>query len=122
MSSLQKQQRAARLSLVSNIILVVLKIGAGVASGAISVLAEGVQSGLDVLASLMILWTVSRAALPPDASHPYGHGKLESLASLTQTVLIGGSALYILGVAWQRWQQPEMPQLTIGAGVLAFSV
>jgi cation diffusion facilitator family transporter len=116
------QQNAARVSLVSNIVLVLLKVGAGLATGAISVLSEGVQSGLDVIASLMILVTVRQAALPPDPSHPYGHGKMENLASLAQTILIGGSALYILHEAWQRWNAPVMPQIGIGAVVLAFAI
>ena len=80
--AMRQQRNAARVSLASNIVLVLIKVAAGLASGAISVLAEGVQSGLDVLASLMILWTVQRVALPPDDKHPYGHGKMESLASL----------------------------------------
>lgn len=122
MSSVQKQRSAAQLSLASNIVLVILKVGAGVASGAISVLAEGVQSGLDVLASLMILWTVQRAAHPPDDVHPYGHGKMESLASLAQVVLISGSAFYILAVAWPRWNAPEMPRLDWGAGALSIAI
>lgn len=121
-NQIRQQQAAAQLSLVSNIALVILKVSAGLASGAISVLAEGVQSGLDVLASLMILWTVQRAAEPPDSAHPYGHGKLESLASLAQTILIGGSAIYILSAAWKRWLHPEMPQLGWGAAALAISL
>jgi cation diffusion facilitator family transporter len=120
--ALQKQRGAARLSLASNIVLVLVKVAAGVASGAISVLAEGVQSGLDVLASLMILWTVQRAASPPDRAHPYGHGKMESLASLIQIVLICGSAFYILLAAWQRLQSPAMPRLDWGALALSLAI
>lgn len=118
----KRQKNAARLSLFSNIFLVILKLSAGVASGAISVLAEGVQSGLDVLASLMILWTIQRAATPPDHDHPYGHGKMESLASLGQFLLICGSAFYILTVAWQRWNAPEIPRLDWGIGALSIAI
>lgn len=120
--TLVRQRNAAKLSMVSNIILVLVKVAAGVASGAISVLAEGVQSGLDVLASLMILWTIQRAAEPPDHSHPYGHGKMESMASLVQIVLICGSALYILLAAWTRFQTPVMPRLDWGAGALSLAI
>lgn len=120
--ALRRQQNAARLSLGSNILLVVLKVGAGLASGSISVLAEGVQSSLDVLASLMILWTVRTAATPPDRAHPYGHGKVESLASLTQMILISGSAVYIMSEAWHRLQNPSMPELGWGVAVLTFSL
>lgn len=120
--SVRRQQNAARLSLASNVVLVIMKVAAGIASGAISVLAEGVQSGLDVLASLMILWTVQRASQPADPSHPYGHGKMENLASLAQTILIGGSAFYILGAAWSRWNAPELPHLGLGTVALMIAI
>src|SRR5207253_2724734 len=79
---------AARLSLASNIVLVALKLYAGLLSGSISVLAEAIQSAVDVCASALILWTVRAAAAPPDRSHPYGHGKFENIASLGQMLLI----------------------------------
>jgi cation diffusion facilitator family transporter len=120
--AVRHQQNAARLSLVSNIVLVLLKVGAGVATHSVSVLSEGVQSGLDVIASLMILYTVRQAALPPDPAHPYGHGKMENLTSLAQTLLIGGSAIYILREALMRWQRPEMPHLGAGAVALALAI
>jgi cation diffusion facilitator family transporter len=120
--ALHRQRSAAKLSLSSNIVLVIVKVVAGVASGAISVLAEGVQSGLDVLASLMILWTVQRAASPPDDDHPYGHGKMESMASLIQIFLICGSALYILLAAWHRLKSPAMPRVDWGALALSLAI
>lgn len=119
---IKRQQDAARLSLYSNIFLVTLKLAAGIASGAISVLAEGVQSLMDVLASLMILWTIKGAASPPDEDHPYGHGKMESMASLAQIVLICGSAFYILAAAWRRWNAPEIPRLDWGIGALSIAI
>src|SRR5687768_17579301 len=105
----QRQQAAARLSLASNIFLVVVKVVAGFASGSISVLAEGVQSSMDVIASALILVTVRVAAAPPDRSHPYGHGKFENIASLAQLALILSTAGYILYEAWMRWQNPIEP-------------
>src|SRR4051812_40117810 len=70
-----RQQAAARLSLLSNAFLVLIKIAAGLASGSISLLAEGIQSTVDVVASALILVTVRAASAPPDSRHPYGHGK-----------------------------------------------
>lgn len=120
--ALRAQQSAAQLSLYSNIALVMLKVFAGLASHAISILAEGVQSGLDVFASLMILWTVQAAALPPDRSHPYGHGKMENLVSLAQIILIVLSAFYIGGAAWERWLDPKMPHVGWGSLALVISL
>jgi cation diffusion facilitator family transporter len=110
------------VSLLSNLFLVVVKIGAGVLSGAVSVLAEGVQSTIDVAASALILLTVRAAAAPPDSRHPYGHGKFENMASLGQMVLIIGSAAYIFWAAWERWQDPVMPRVDLGAAALAVAI
>jgi cation diffusion facilitator family transporter len=114
----RRQQGAARLSLLSNVFLVLVKVVAGVATGSISVLAEGIQSTMDVVASAVILITVRLAAAPPDDAHPYGHGKFENVASLGQMVLILGSAGYLLWAAWSRWQNPVLPRLEWGAAAL----
>lgn len=117
-----RQQAAARLSLLSNTCLVLIKIAAGLASGSISVLAEGVQSTVDVVASGLILLTVRAAARPPDESHPYGHGKFENVASLAQMVLILSTAGYLLWTAWHRWWTPEPLRVDWGIAALAGSV
>jgi cation diffusion facilitator family transporter len=114
----QRQQAAARLSLASNIFLVIIKVIAGFASGSISVLAEGVQSSMDVIASALILVTVRVAAAPPDRSHPYGHGKFENIASLAQLGLILSTAVYLLYEAWTRWKHPVTPHLGWGAAAM----
>ncbi len=117
-----RQQAAARLSLGSNIFLVLLKISAGLASGSISVLAEGLQSTVDVVASLLIVLTIRAAAAPPDEEHPYGHGKFENLVSMAQMLLILGTAAYLLSAAWSRWQHPVMPRLDYGIAALIVAV
>jgi cation diffusion facilitator family transporter len=117
-----KQQAAARLSLLSNIGLVILKVVAGLASGSVSVLAEGIQSTVDVLASAFILLSVRAAAAPPDPAHPYGHGKFENLASLGQALLILGTAGYLLTAAWNRWHDPVMPRVDWGMAALTVSL
>lgn len=118
----RRQQAAAALSLGANLFLVVVKIAAGLLSGSVSVLAEGVQSTLDVVASGIILLTVRAAAAPPDPNHPYGHGKFENLASLGQMLLILSSAGYLMHTAWERWQEPRMPQLDWGFAALGTAI
>jgi ferrous-iron efflux pump FieF len=73
--------------------LCVVKLAAFAASGSSGVLGSAVDSGLDLVASLVVLWAVTAAARPADADHPFGHGKAESLASLLQSVLILASGL-----------------------------
>jgi cation diffusion facilitator family transporter len=106
----------------ANVFLVAIKVAAGFASGSVSVLAEGIQSSMDVVASALILLTVRAAAAPPDPAHPYGHGKVEHLASVAQMLLILGTVGYLLSTAWERWQHPVMPRLDWGAAALAISI
>ena len=121
-STAQRQQAAAALSVGSNVLLVLIKIAAGFASGSVSVLAEGVQSTVDVLASVIILITVRAAAQPPDRSHPYGHGKFENLASFAQMLLILGSAVYLITAAWNQWWHPTPLRLDWGVAALAVAL
>ncbi len=118
----QAQQQAARLSLGANVFLVIIKVGAGWQSGSLSVLAEGVQSLLDILASALILFTVRAAAAPPDLAHPYGHGKFENLTALAQMTLVLGSIGGIWWAAWHRFQNPLMPRVDAGIAALVVAI
>lgn len=119
---LRLQERAASLSLGANIALVCIKLAAGLASGSISVLAEAIQSLLDVIASGVILLMLRAAAAPPDHRHPYGHGKFENLTSLGQTGLIVGSGGYLLSEAIHRWQHPGPVRVDWGLAALTIAL
>ena len=116
------QQAAARLSIYSNIFLVIIKVGAGLQSNSLSVIGEGVQSLLDIVVSALIFFTVRAAAAPPDEDHPWGHGKFENLTSLFQMVLVLLSIGGIWWIAWQRWQHPEMPVVDWGIAAIVVSM
>ena len=116
------RRRAARLSVFSNAGLVAVKIAAGLMSGSISVLAEGVQSTVDILASLMIYASLGVAGRPPDMRHPYGHGKVESLTSVLQMLLILGSTAFILYQAYRRLMHPRMPDVDWGIGAMGIAL
>jgi len=73
--------------------LAVIKISAGLLAGSTSVVADGVESAGDVLASAVILVGLWVASRPPDANHPYGHGRFETLTGLGV-----GIALAVTGV------------------------
>jgi len=117
-----EQLAAARLSLFSNMFLVLIKVSAGIASGSLSVISEGVQSFLDILASAAILWTLRKAYEPPDDDHPWGHGKLENLVSLGQIALILAGASGILFAAWHRLGNPYVPHFDWGIAALSISL
>lgn len=117
----REQEAVAKLSLWANVFLVTIKIAAGLRSGSLSVLAEGIQSLLDIFASAAILWTLRAANAPPDPAHPYGHGKFENVVSLGQMALIFLSIFGIWFAAWHRFQFPEMPQVDWGIAAITLS-
>lgn len=94
--------RAAALSFASNAVLMVLKLSIGLIFGSIAVLGDGIDSAEDLFASGLAFFTVRLALQPADEAHPYGHGKAESLAAMSQGALIGGSAIFITIAALRR--------------------
>jgi cation diffusion facilitator family transporter len=78
-----------------NALLAAVKLSAGVLGHTYALIADGVESLLDVLSSTLV-WTGLRvAARPPDENHPYGHGKAEPLAALAVALFIFGAAGWI---------------------------
>lgn len=115
-------QRAATVSLVSATVVVAVKLYAAYRSGSISVLAEAIQSIVDILMSALAVWTIRYASKPPDDSHPYGHGKAEVLASAFQMLVILGSGVYILFEAYRRLLHPQPIEWNWGAGAMAYAL
>ncbi len=116
-----EQESVAKLSLWANVFLVAIKIAAGARSGSLSVLAEGIQSLLDIFASAAILWTLRAANAPPDPAHPYGHGKFENVVSLGQMTLIFASIGGIWAASCWRFLHPHMPQVDWGIAAISLS-
>src|SRR2546423_15632907 len=81
-SNLQTGARYALLGLGVNVIFALVKISAGILGNAYALIADGIESSLDVAGSFIIWGGLRFAARPPDATHPYGHGKAEPLAAI----------------------------------------
>ncbi len=90
------KSRAATISIVSNSLLILFKVVAGVLSGSIAILSEALHSGSDLLAAVIAFLAVRRAAQPPDASHHYGHEKVENVSGVIEALLIIGAAVVII--------------------------
>ncbi len=90
-------RRVAAVSLVAALALVALKLATALATGSVSMLSETAHSGLDAMVTAMTLYAVGVAARPPDADHPYGHGKAENVAAMAEAV-----ALLLLSVTIGR--------------------
>ncbi|HEX8281055.1 MAG TPA: cation transporter, partial [Chthoniobacterales bacterium] len=80
-SNLQTGARVALLGLAINVLLAIAKIVAGVLGNAYALIADGIESALDIGGSAVIWGGLKFAARPPDATHPYGHGKAEPIAA-----------------------------------------
>src|SRR5436190_1892647 len=96
----RRKTRAAALSIASNSLLIALKIVAGVVTGSVAILTEAAHSSIDLLASLIAFFSLRKAAEPADASHPYGHAKLEKLAAAIEgmLILVGAGVIVSSGV------------------------
>jgi len=85
--------RVALLGLVINVALASVKIVAGVVGHAYVLIADGIESALDVGGSIVIWGGLTVAARPPDRTHPYGHGKAEPIAALVVAVCVLAAAI-----------------------------
>lgn len=94
--------RAAAVSIASNSCLIVLKVAAGLVTGSVGILSDAVHSLMDLIASLIAWASVRKADAPADASHRYGHEKLEDLAAGAQALLLLVGALFIAVEAIRR--------------------
>ncbi|HTG53127.1 MAG TPA: cation diffusion facilitator family transporter [Candidatus Tectomicrobia bacterium] len=85
--------RVALLGLVINVVLASVKIVAGVVGHAYVLIADGIESALDVGGSIVIWGGLTVAARPPDRTHPYGHGKAEPIAALVVAICVLAAAI-----------------------------
>jgi cation diffusion facilitator family transporter len=114
--------RAAGLSILSNGVLIVLKIVAGIATGSIAIITEAVHSGIDMVASVVAYVSVRVADEPADEDHPYGHEKVENLAAAIEGMLIlVGAGIIVYESVHRLVVGAHVERLGIGIGVLAFS-
>lgn len=118
----QEKLAAARVSLISNLVLTVIKLAIGLLSSSVSVISEGAHSASDLMASSLALVAVRVADRPPDETHPYGHGKMESMSAFVQALLLFGVAAYIIYEAIQHLVHHATPaRVDWGIGIMVVS-
>jgi len=114
---------AAGLSVLSNTLLILLKLVAGILSGSVSIIAEAIHSGIDLLAALIAFVCLRIAGKPADREHPFGHGKVENVSGTIEAVLIFVAAIFIIYEAINRIiAEAIVEYLSIGIAVMAISV
>lgn len=103
----KRKASAARLSVISNTTLVLLKLAVGIAIGSVSVISEAIHSGVDLLAAVIAWFAVKISSKPADEDHPFGHGKVENISGTAEALLIFVAACLIIVDAAKKLINPQ---------------
>jgi len=114
--------RAAGVSILSNSLLIALKLAAGAITGSVAIITEAVHSSIDLIAAIIAYFSVRKADEPADEDHPYGHAKIENLSAAIEGMLIlVGAGIIVFESTRRLMDPPEVHSIGIGIGVIAFS-
>jgi cation diffusion facilitator family transporter len=95
-SNLTRGIRAAQAGLLTNVVLVLVKLLAGIVGNTYALIADAVESSADIFSSLIVWGGLSVAAAPADKEHPFGHGKAEAIAGAAVSLML---ILAAIGIA-----------------------
>jgi len=122
LDNLNTKVKVAMLSVLSNTTLIILKLIAGLLSGSVSIISEAIHSSMDLVASIIALFSVKVSSKPADKEHPYGHGKIENVSGVLEGLLIFVAAFLIIKEAILKILNPtEVSQAYIGIAVMGIS-
>jgi cation diffusion facilitator family transporter len=113
----------ARLSILSNSLLIIMKLVVGIISGSVSIISEAVHSSMDLIAAVIAFFSVKVSDTPPDTRHPYGHGKVENISGVIEALLILIAAIWIIVEAVKKLlgEAYELDSIWIGAIIMFIS-
>lgn len=118
------KKRAALMSLLAAVFLTSFKLVIGLYTNSLAILSEALHSGLDLLAAIMTFYAIRISSMPAERRHPYGHGKVENLSALGETILLFVVCIYVGFEGTNRLlshSSPVMPSLW-GVAVMAVSM
>ncbi len=118
---MNKKVSIARLSVVSNSLLIIMKVIVGILSGSISILSEAIHSFMDLLAAIIAFFSVKISDTPADERHPYGHGKFENISGVIEAILIFVASGWIIVEAVKKIIHLH-PVEKIGLGILVMAI
>ncbi|MGC8879405.1 MAG: cation-efflux pump [Anaerolineae bacterium] len=97
-----EKRLVALSSVVAAVFLTLMKLTVGLMTGSLGILAEAAHSALDLVAAGVTFLAVRVSDRPADREHTYGHGKVENLSALFETLLLLGTCAWIIYEAVQR--------------------
>ena len=109
------------LSIVINTLLFGLKYWAGMATGSIAIIADAWHTLSDSFTSLVVLWGAKTSARPPDKKHPFGHGRIEVIASVIIGAILATVGLNFLIESVRRLVNQE-PAAYRSLAIVVFAV
>lgn len=114
--------KTARLSVISNSLLIAMKLGVGIITGSVSIISEAIHSSIDLVAAIIAFFAVRISGKPSDERHPFGHGKMENVSGVIEALLIFAASAWIIYEAVGRFIHPgETEALGLGVVVMAIS-
>ena len=122
-TSLLDKESAAKTSVFSNTVLVILKLVVGIFTGSVSIISEAAHSAVDLLAAVIAYYAVVISDKKPDSNHTYGHGKIENISGAVEAVLIIFAAAWIIYEACQKLSMEGIPKgLEYGISIMVISI
>ena len=119
----RKRIGTARFSVGSATVLAVTKLFVGVASGSLGVLSSAFDNLADILMSGVNYLSIKKSMEPADSSHPFGHGKVETLGTVFMSVVVALTGGWIVWEGISRLRAGIVPRsVDVGLVVMALSV
>ena len=116
-------RQAAMLGIALNFTFALSKIVLGTLVGAISMIADGLNNVMDLMSSVIALGGFHLAAMPADKNHPYGHARMEYLASFLVSLIIIWTGLSLLWESGKTIIHPEVMETSkLAVGALIFAM
>ena len=118
---MNKKQKTARLSIISNSLLIMMKLTVGIITGSVSIISEAIHSTMDLLAAIIAFISVRISSRPADTIHNYGHEKLENISGVIEALLIFLASILIIREAFNKIISNE-PVVSIGMGFVVMFI
>jgi cation diffusion facilitator family transporter len=116
MAQASMERKATRIAVVVAVALLLIKLAAYRSTGSTAVFSDAMESLVNVVASLLAVWSVWMAHRPADRTHPYGHGKAEFVSAAIEGGLVVAAAGAVAVEVGQRLDGPAA-----GAELLSFA-
>ncbi len=117
-----RKKLAAWSSVIWSAALAATKLIVGVMTGSLGILSEALHSALDLVAAGGTVYAVRISSRPADEDHPYGHGKVENLMALGETLLLLATAVWVIVEAVERLLSNDPAALHVTFSYWAFAV